>query len=97
MTDDPLTLFDFIPEDDLGLCPYNQRGREGADPEGICFQMNICANPNAPEPHCHTDCPQDGWLSDRLLNIFSRDDLDVPLIELAELIALGRQIRGTLR
>jgi hypothetical protein len=36
-----------------------------------------------------------GWLSDRLLDIFGRDDLEVPLTELAELIALGRSSRDS--
>lgn len=78
----PLTLRSLVSEGDLGLCPYNLRGREGADPEGICFQMGICANPDMPEPHCHTDHPREGWNSERLLDIVSITDLDRPLADL---------------
>jgi hypothetical protein len=56
------------PEGDLSGCPYFRRyaGIEGADPEGICFQMNECTL--AEEPMCVTCRPTEGWYGERALN-----------------------------
>lgn len=45
---------------DLSACPYLLRGREGADPNGICGYG--CRE----EPACHTGRPEDGWPMERL-------------------------------
>ena len=50
---------------DLSGCPYFRRyaGVEGADPEGVCFQMNACTA--AEEPMCVTCRPSGGWYGER--------------------------------
>ncbi len=56
---EPATLTNVEWPLDLGTCPYNQRGKPGADPNGTCSFG--CYD----EPECQTYRPREGWPSDR--------------------------------
>ena len=59
MGGEPATLTNVEWPLDLGTCPYNQRGKPGADPNGPCSFG--CYD----EPECQTCRPREGWPSDR--------------------------------